>query len=327
MNCNDEISLCDGLAFNRAEIMLLERREDTIMKILVIGGTRFIGAHVVRRLHDAGDDIVVFHRGTTTNSILPEVEHVLDPSAEYPVTAFPDRLHRDWDAVIHMVAMGHADAEAAVRTFEGRTQRLVLISSCDVYRAYGRLTKSEPGSPDPVPLSEDAPLRSVLYPYRGMEAQLGAFARDYDKTLAERAVQRARELEWTILRLPKVYGPEDNGDLSTVYGFAAAPQWRWTHGHVENVAAAITTAATHPKARNAIFNVGEESTPTMGERLARLPARSREPPNPPPFDYSQPLVIDTAKIRRCLGYADVVDEKLAMLNLAVSAAAPDKCRN
>jgi nucleoside-diphosphate-sugar epimerase len=286
------------------------------MKILMIGGTRFIGAHVVRRLHDAGAEVVAFHRGTSANPILPKIEHVLDPSAEYPVTDFPDQLRRDWDVVIHMVAMGQADAEAAVRTFEGRTQTLVMISSCDVYRAYGRLTKIEPGPPEPVPLTEDAPLRSVLYPYRGMEKQLGAFAHDYDKILAEKAVRGARELDWAILRLPKVYGPEDNGDLSTVYGFAAAPEWRWTHGHVENVAAGIVTSATHPKARNEIFNVGEELTPTMGERLAQLPTRSALLPDLPPFDYHQPLVIDTTKIRHCLGYAEVVDERLAMSGLA-----------
>jgi len=293
------------------------------MRILMIGGTRFIGAHTVRRLHDAGAEVVVFHRGTSTNPVLPDVEHVLDPGAEYPVTAFPDRLRRDWDVVIHMVAMGRADADAAVRMFEGRTQRLVMISSCDVYRAYGRLTKSEPGPPEPVPLNEDAPLRSVLYPYREMEAQLGAFARTYEKTLAEEAVRGARELDWTILRLPKVYGPGDNGDLSTVYGFAAEPGWRWTHGHVENIAAAIATGATHPKARNGIFNAGEELTPTMGERLARLPVRSGEPPELPPFDYRQPLVVETTRIRRCLGYTDIVDERRAMNDVALAAASPD----
>jgi len=205
------------------------------MKALVVGGTRFIGAHVVRRLHDAGAQVTAFHRGTSSNPILPVIEHVLDPGAEYPITAFPAELLRDWDIVIHMVAMGEADAEAAARSFAGRTGRLVLVSSCDVYRAYGRLMKTEPGPQEAVPLREDAPLRSVLYPYRGMEAQLGAYAYDYDKILAERAVQGASGPDWTILRLPKVYGPEDNGDLSTVYGFAGVPEWRWTHGHVENV--------------------------------------------------------------------------------------------
>lgn len=287
------------------------------MKVLVIGGTRFIGAHVVRRLHDGGARVTAFHRGTSSNSILPEIEHVLDPRAEYPITAFPAELLRDWDIVIHMVAMGEADADAAARTFVGRASRFVLISSCDVYRAYGRLTKTEAGPPDAVPLQEDSPLRSALYPYRGMEAQLGAYAHDYDKILAERAVQSRLGLDWTILRLPKVYGREDNGDLSTVYGFAAVPDWRWTHGHVENVAAAIVTAAFHPKARGAVFNVGEEVTPTMGERLALLPARDDAQPLPSQFDYRQHLVLDTGKIRAKLGYTDVVDEKAAMMDLAV----------
>lgn len=289
------------------------------MKVLVIGGTRFIGAHVVRRLHAAGAEVAVFHRGRNANPILPpDIEHVLDASAEYPITAFPERLLRDRDVVVHMVAMGRADAEAAVAAFRGRAGRLVLVSSCDVYRAYGRLTKAEPGPPDPVPLAEDAPLRAALYPYRGMEAQLGAFARDYDKTLAEEAVRGAQGLDWTILRLPKVYGPEDNGDLATVYGFAAVPGWRWTHGHVDNVAAAIATAAVHPKARNRIFNVGEERTPTMGERLARPPARGGDPPGLPPFDFRQDLAVDTGRIRRELGHADIVSEEAAMMGLAAS---------
>src|SRR5438105_7977564 len=33
------------------------------MHVLVIGGTRFIGPHVVRALADAGHDVTVFHRG------------------------------------------------------------------------------------------------------------------------------------------------------------------------------------------------------------------------------------------------------------------------
>jgi len=36
-----------------------------IMRILVIGGTRFMGPYVVQELHDAGHEIAVFHREQT----------------------------------------------------------------------------------------------------------------------------------------------------------------------------------------------------------------------------------------------------------------------
>ncbi len=284
-------------------------------RVLIVGGTRFIGAHVARRMFEAGAGVTVFHRGTTDNPILPAVTHIRDASAEYPIADFPEAVRaRDWDAVILMVTMGEADARAAVGCFAGRTGRLVLISSGDVYRAYGRLTGQEPGPPDPVPLTEDAPLRSVFYPYRAQAAALGAYARDYEKILAETVVREAA-LPATILRLPKVYGPEDNARLATVYGFASQPRWRWTHGHVENVAAAIALAATHPAAAGRIYNAGEAATPTMGERLARLPPHEGRG-DAPPFDYRQDMVVDTGRIRRELGYADPVDEDAAMRTLA-----------
>jgi len=281
-------------------------------RVLLIGGTRFIGAHAARRFVESGADVTVFHRGQSQSAVLPAgVEHMRDAAAEYPIKHFPDTLTaRDWDIVVNMVAMGEADARAAVDAFAGRAGRLVLISSGDVYRAYGRLTGHEPGEPDPVPLTEDAPLRSALYPYRAHAARMGAYAYNYEKILAEAAV-REGALPYTILRLPKVYGPADNADLATVYGFAGQPQWRWTHGHVENVAQAIMLGATHPAATGRIYNVGEAVTPTMGERLARLPVRAAAG-KPPSFDYRQAMAVATARIRDELGYADLLDEAAAM---------------
>ena len=294
------------------------------MNILVIGGTRFIGAHVVRALHEAGASITVLHRGRSSNPILPQVRHVVDPRAEFPVTEFPPAVLQDWDVVIHMVPMGQVDGSVAVEAFRGRVGRMVFISSCDVYRAHGRLTQLEPGVPDPLPLAEGAPLRMRFYPYRGMEEQLGSYAHDYEKILAEAAVQEAADLEWTILRLPKVYGPEDNADLATVYGFAEVPHWRWTHGHVTNIARAIAVAAGHPLARNAVYNLGEEITPTMGERLALLPPRMKPEQALPPFDYRQSLVTDSRRVREELGYRDIIDERAAMSDLAKLSSSSDR---
>ena len=288
-------------------------------RALVIGGTGFIGAPVTRRLIDAGFAVTVLHRGQTQSPLTRDAEHVRDPSAAYPITTFPQAVVRDWDILVHMVAMGAADAETAARLFAGRVGRLVLISSGDVYRAYGRLIRLEPGEPDPTPLTEDAPLRSVLHPYRGKAATIGPHADMYEKILAERAIVDGIDLPWVVLRLPKVYGR--TGELSSVYGFAAQSHWRWTHGQVDNVAHAVFLAATHSAASRTVFNVGEATTPTMGERLARLPPRpARQAPD---FDFRNDIAYDTGRIRAMLGFAEVVDETDAMWALAQAAAAPE----
>jgi len=291
------------------------------MRVLIIGGTRFIGAHAARAFHERGLDVTVFHRGRTENRELPPVQHIRDAAAEYPVTRYPHNITSvDWELVVHMVLMGEADAQAATAAFRGRTGRFLMISSGDVYRAYGRLTRIEPGPPDPVPLSENAPLRHVLYPYKKQAEKVGPIANYYEKILAERAIQQAGALPATILRLPKVYGQEDNGDLATVYGFAEQPGWRWTHGHVANVAEAIVCAGLNAQADGRIYNVGEAETPTMGERLAALPKSERKGPKPPDFDYRQDMVLNTSRIRDELGFRDILDETLAMRQLISSAA-------
>jgi nucleoside-diphosphate-sugar epimerase len=236
-----------------------------------------------------------------------------------PIIDFPTALlDFQADVVVHFYCMSREDAEALVAHFDGRASRLVLVSSCDVYRAYGRFTRLEPGSPDPTPLGEDAPMRRRLYPYRTKSTPLEALEHYYEKLEAERVLATAKASETVVLRLPKVYGGGGNDRLDTIYGFAVQPHWRWTHGHVDNVAAAIALAAVHPDAAGEVFNVGEEETPTIGERLARLPARTGARPAPGDYDFSQDLHFDTSKIRRQLGYAEVINEASAMAEIAAS---------
>lgn len=285
------------------------------MNILLIGGTRFIGPYVVRQLLERGHDVTVYHRGEHDGALPSSVRHVRHPQAGMPVRHFaPELLTPAPDVVVHMIAMGEADARAAVEFFRG-VQRMVWISSGDVYRAYGRFTGIEPGAIEPVPLTEDAPLRSVLYPYRAAQPD-DPIARDYEKILVERVAQSEEAPPPAILRLPKVYGEDDNASLATVYPFRGHPQWRWTHGYVENVAAAIVLAVLAPEAAGNIYNVGEEHTPTVAERLAMLPPSPLADGHHTSYDFRQDIVYDTSRIRRELGYRELVSEAEAMLRVA-----------
>src|SRR5215472_19186492 len=104
------------------------------MNIVIIGGTRFIGAHVVRRLIAAGHSVTVYHRGKHQSKLPENVRHVIRQDDSMLVRSFsPELLTPQPDAVIHMIAMGEADARAALEFFRGNTGRMVWISSGDVY--------------------------------------------------------------------------------------------------------------------------------------------------------------------------------------------------
>lgn len=277
------------------------------MRVLVIGGTGFVGAWIVRQLRANGDQVTSLHRGTRAADTAG-VDQVVSTAPLSTTAPYEQALrHGEPDAVIHTFAMCAADAVAAVASLQGRTGRFVLLSSGDVYRAYARFTRLEPGPPDPVPLNAHrAPLRTWLYPYRTAATPAGTLEHDYDKILVENIVRATPLLPWTILRLPKPYGAGQNADFATARRFASQPEWRWTHGYVENVAAAAVLASRHPAASNRIYNVGEEATPTVAERLRGLPPDQKPGGSIADYDFTQHLVYDTAPIRRELGYREIV---------------------
>ena len=291
------------------------------MRVLFIGGTGFIGAHIVRQVARHDHAVAVYHRGLT-QAVLPElVEHITDSRSVMPIQRFPAKLFEfKPDVVILTVTMGSVDARAAVEAFAGRAGRIVLLSSGDVYRAYGRFTGIEPGPIDKGSLTEDAPLRSVLFPYRHKASSPDALEYWYEKIHAEHAVLNAPDLPGTVLRLPKVYGPGGNEDLATVYRYRHHPNWRWTHGFVENVAAAVELAAIHPVAAGRIYNVGEPYTPTTAERLAWLPPSTIEPDLSSQFDFAQDIAYDTSRIRVELGYCEIVPEREGFLRTLRSSS-------
>jgi NAD(P)-dependent dehydrogenase (short-subunit alcohol dehydrogenase family) len=113
------------------------------MRILVLGGTRFVGPHVVRELLDAGQQVVVFHRGETESERVAGAEHVHGDFRDFE-RHLPVLLAFEPDVVVDLCAFRRDDGRR-VRAFKGVARRGVVASSADVYRAFGRVHRTEPG--------------------------------------------------------------------------------------------------------------------------------------------------------------------------------------
>src|SRR6266852_1255920 len=103
------------------------------MRVLILGGTGLTGPYAVCRLHGLGHEVTVFHRGEHKADLPVDVHHVHGDFAKPP----SELLDPGPEVVVHMMAMTEADAESFLNTFCGVADRAIVISSGDVYGAYG----------------------------------------------------------------------------------------------------------------------------------------------------------------------------------------------
>lgn len=102
------------------------------MKVLIIGGTRFMGYHLVRRLLADGHAVTLFNRGKTPDDFGDDVGRIEGDRSDR--TAFRKRLGREsFDGVVDMIAYTAEDGRSAVETFGGNVGHVVHISTAAVY--------------------------------------------------------------------------------------------------------------------------------------------------------------------------------------------------
>src|ERR1700687_4886028 len=320
------------------------------MRILLVGGNGFIGSPLMHELRGSGHQVAIFHRRADTGPAGADVvrnEVVRIQGDRNRLSDYRNQLQRfSPDVVVDLILSSGEQARQLMKTVHDVAPRVIAISSMDVYRAWGVLHGAEPGPLEPLPLSEDSPLRTVrrLYPPETVKMMQSIFSwvdEQYDKIAVEEAILNDPVVSGTVLRLPMVYGPGDplhrffpllkrcaDGRSSILLpdDFAA---WRGPRGYVENVAHAIALAATSDQAAGRVYNICEE--PSLPEldwqaRIAKqmnwpgwfvvLP-RERTPKHLLlPGNAAQHVVATSERIRTELGYKELVEIEEAIQRTA-----------
>jgi nucleoside-diphosphate-sugar epimerase len=305
------------------------------MKLLLIGGTGFIGPFTIQQLQAAGHNVTVFHRG---NRAVPNnVTQIVGDRNR--LADYRDQFAREkFEIVIDFVLSSIRQARQLMETLRGITSRVVVLSSMDVYRAWGVFYGLEPGGLEPMPVAEDSALRTnAPYPPQVVEKakQMVSWLDDeYDKVPAERTVLADSDLPGTVLRLPMIYGPGDyahrfhpvlkrmdDGRRRILFADDVAAL-RTPRGYVEDVASAIVLAATSPRAAGRVYNVCERETLTELEWAQKIAAalhwdgefvvlpHDRAPGHLLwPGNTAQHLVVLSDRIRQELGYRETISRE------------------
>lgn len=233
------------------------------MNVLIIGGTRFLGAAVARELVARGSSVTVFHRGQTVADLPETVTHVLGDARDRP--RVEETLKSGgFDAVVDTI-LGAEDLEWYLPLLEQHTGRLVHCGSTGVYAPIAA-TPAREDDPTPCP------------------AEYGGFAPKRDQDRALLAFHERTGFNVCSLRVSNVFGAGDVpldgwGARNPAYSQRIADGleiWVPERGrallqpvHVNDLARGFCDALESDKVAGQIFNLSSDRAVTLDE-YARL---------------------------------------------------------
>jgi 2'-hydroxyisoflavone reductase len=235
------------------------------VRILVFGGTRFVGRAVVEQLLARGHELTLLNRGQSAPDLFPGVARLTLDRRDVTRETLGSG---SWDVVVDMNAYFPREIEAAVAALRGRVRRYVMCSTGSVYTGL-----------ESYPISEDAPLYACTPEQAedpGMETY-GARKAECERRL--RALAAEAGIECFIGRPVVVYGPHDYTDrlhfwLEAVRrGRVVLPEEGLTIFHTiyaGDLARLFTAMAETGPEHAGVYNVGATELHTLGELVEMM---------------------------------------------------------
>ena len=247
------------------------------MRILIMGGTRFIGVYLTKLLVEQGHEVVLFNRG---NRPVP-VEGVGQITGDRTDAAvLKEKLsHLNFDAIFDNNGREVSDTQPLAEIFQGKIQHFVYMSSAGVYLKSDQMPHTEGDAVDPKSRHRGK------HETEAFLTQLG--------------------LPFTSIRPTYIYGPQNYNDLEAWF-FDRIVRDRpipipgnglhfTQFGHVKDLAAAMGKVLGNQQAIGQIYNVsGERYVTFAGLARACAAAAGKSPDavqivnyDPKKFDFGK----------------------------------------
>lgn len=168
------------------------------MNILIIGGTRFLGRHIVTSARARGHTVTLFNRGKSNPGVFRRVP-TISGDREHDL----DKLSGHWDAVIDTCGYFPRVVKLSAEALKKRVGKYVFISSISVYSDFSKAGINES---DPVGKLEDESIEEITGETYGPL-----------KALCEKAVQDVYGADALIIRPGLIVGPHDATDRFTYW--------------------------------------------------------------------------------------------------------------
>ena len=166
-------------------------------KILILGGTNFIGRNLVEKLLESNEyELTLFNRGQTNKGLFPEILHILGDRQTKDIEKIS---HEDWEYIIDLSCFYPDDLEQTIKHLKTPPKKYILISTCSVYdnEAYQGILRDE-----------SAPILDCTKE-QASDTSLNTYG--HRKAACEKVLVSSG-IEHTILRPALVYGRYDSTD-------------------------------------------------------------------------------------------------------------------
>ncbi len=174
------------------------------MKLLIIGGTGFLGQHLVEAALARGHELTLFNRGQHGPALFPNVEQ-LHGNRDGDLALLQGR---QWDAVIDTCGYVPRIVGASARILAHVVEHYTFISSISVYADFSKIGMDESAA---VATLSDETVEEIT------NETYGAL-----KALSEQAAQRAMPNRTLIIRPGLIVGPGDPTDRFTYWPYRVA---------------------------------------------------------------------------------------------------------